>query len=182
MQMIDWILHNRRLFLQKYTEIGRNLDDARRLQEDHSQFTLSCMVSLAGQFSTQVSRNVITSVFVLCAERLRQHKSDSDRCVEVSRHWSLRCSPHRTSCRSTWPGVEGICGRVGWADSHAESLNILPSKRLSGKVTLVDFSPLCVLFKFVPGFNLFLSCLQQLNFSWPFHEWGPNTFCPGDVY
>jgi hypothetical protein len=45
-QMIDWILHNRRLFLQKYTEIGRNLDDARRLQEDHSQFTLSCMVSL----------------------------------------------------------------------------------------------------------------------------------------
>ncbi|CAG0901712.1 unnamed protein product, partial [Darwinula stevensoni] len=43
-KMIDWILHNREKFLINYTDIGRvHSGRAKQLQEEHSQFTLSCM-------------------------------------------------------------------------------------------------------------------------------------------
>ncbi|CAG0918915.1 unnamed protein product [Notodromas monacha] len=41
-KMIEWILSNRKMFLANYTEIGRSHEEAKQLEEEHNQFTLSC--------------------------------------------------------------------------------------------------------------------------------------------
>lgn len=42
--MLDWICHNRDIFLMNYVEIGRTYKLAKQLQEEHSHFTMSSMV------------------------------------------------------------------------------------------------------------------------------------------
>ena len=42
--MLDWICHNRDIFLMNYVEIGRSYKLAKQLQEEHSHFTMSSMV------------------------------------------------------------------------------------------------------------------------------------------
>ncbi|XP_034255517.1 kalirin isoform X2 [Thrips palmi] len=42
-KMLDWICHNRDIFLMNYVEIGRTYKLAKQLQEEHSHFTMSSM-------------------------------------------------------------------------------------------------------------------------------------------
>lgn len=42
--MLDWIGHNRDLFLVGYMDIGHSIQDAKALQEEHQHFTVSSMV------------------------------------------------------------------------------------------------------------------------------------------
>lgn len=42
-KMFDWILHNRDKFQKNYVEIGCNYSLAKKLQEDHQNFTISSM-------------------------------------------------------------------------------------------------------------------------------------------
>ena len=44
-QMFDWIYSNREAFLSNYVEIGRNHTAAKKLQEEHNQFTIASNVS-----------------------------------------------------------------------------------------------------------------------------------------
>ena len=46
MQMFDWIYSNREAFLSNYVEIGRNHTAAKKLQEEHNQFTIASNVSI----------------------------------------------------------------------------------------------------------------------------------------
>ena len=46
MQMFDWIYSNREAFLSNYVEIGRNHTAAKKLQEEHNQFTIALNVSI----------------------------------------------------------------------------------------------------------------------------------------
>ena len=43
--MFDWIYNNREVFLTNYVEIGKNHGDAKKLQEEHGQFTNASNVS-----------------------------------------------------------------------------------------------------------------------------------------
>lgn len=43
-QMFDWIMHNKSLFLAGYTEIGTNHSHAMELQTQHNHFAMNCMV------------------------------------------------------------------------------------------------------------------------------------------
>ena len=43
--MFDWIYSNREAFLSNYVEIGRNHAAAKKLQEEHIQFTTASNVS-----------------------------------------------------------------------------------------------------------------------------------------
>ena len=43
--MFDWIYSNREVFLSNYVEIGRNHTAAKKLQEEHNQFTIASNVS-----------------------------------------------------------------------------------------------------------------------------------------
>lgn len=43
-QMFDWIMHNKGLFLTSYTEIGGNHQHAVELQTQHNHFAMNCMV------------------------------------------------------------------------------------------------------------------------------------------
>lgn len=45
LQMFDWIMHNKGLFLTGYTEIGANNQHAMELQTQHNHFAMNCMVS-----------------------------------------------------------------------------------------------------------------------------------------
>lgn len=44
LQMFDWIMHNKGLFLAGYTEIGNNHPHAMELQTQHNHFAMNCMV------------------------------------------------------------------------------------------------------------------------------------------
>lgn len=44
LQMFDWIMHNKGLFLTSYTEIGGNHQHAVELQTQHNHFAMNCMV------------------------------------------------------------------------------------------------------------------------------------------
>ena len=44
--MFDWIYSNREAFLSNYVEIGRNHTAAKKLQEEHNQFTVASNVSI----------------------------------------------------------------------------------------------------------------------------------------
>ena len=44
--MFDWIYSNREAFLSNYVEIGRNHVAAKKLQEEHNQFTVASNVSI----------------------------------------------------------------------------------------------------------------------------------------
>lgn len=44
--MFDWIYSNREAFLSNYVEIGRNHAAAKKLQEEHNQFTVASNVSI----------------------------------------------------------------------------------------------------------------------------------------
>ena len=44
--MFDWIYSNREVFLSNYVEIGRNHTAAKKLQEEHNQFTIASNVSI----------------------------------------------------------------------------------------------------------------------------------------
>lgn len=44
-QMFDWICHNRDVFLMNYVEIGRSYNLAKKLQDEHNEFTMISMVS-----------------------------------------------------------------------------------------------------------------------------------------
>ena len=46
LQMFDWIYSNREAFLSNYVEIGRNHVAAKKLQEEHNQFTVASNVSI----------------------------------------------------------------------------------------------------------------------------------------
>ena len=46
LQMFDWIYSNREAFLSNYVEIGRNHGAAKKLQEEHTQFTIASNVSI----------------------------------------------------------------------------------------------------------------------------------------
>lgn len=43
--MFDWISHNKEVFLQSHTEIGRSYQHAVELQTQHNHFTMNSMVS-----------------------------------------------------------------------------------------------------------------------------------------
>lgn len=43
--MFDWISHNKELFLQSHTEIGRSYQHAVELQTQHNHFTMNSMVT-----------------------------------------------------------------------------------------------------------------------------------------
>uniref|UniRef100_A0A672T5G1 non-specific serine/threonine protein kinase n=1 Tax=Sinocyclocheilus grahami TaxID=75366 RepID=A0A672T5G1_SINGR len=43
LQMFDWIMHNKGLFLAGYTEIGNNHPHAMELQTQHNHFAMNCM-------------------------------------------------------------------------------------------------------------------------------------------
>lgn len=42
-KMLDWIYHNKDLFLMNYVEIGHSTQDAKVLQEEHDHFTMASM-------------------------------------------------------------------------------------------------------------------------------------------
>jgi hypothetical protein len=42
--MFDWIYHNRAVFLSSYVAIGRGFPEAKKLQDDHNQFTMASNV------------------------------------------------------------------------------------------------------------------------------------------
>src|SRR5207245_392464 len=42
-KMLEWIKSNRELFLANFTEIGRNSQEAKELQDEHNHFTLASM-------------------------------------------------------------------------------------------------------------------------------------------
>ena len=44
--MFDWIYSNREVFLSNYVEIGRNHTAAKKLQDEHNQFTVASNVSI----------------------------------------------------------------------------------------------------------------------------------------
>lgn len=44
-QMFDWISHNKELFLQSHTEIGRSYQHAVELQTQHNHFAMNSMVT-----------------------------------------------------------------------------------------------------------------------------------------
>lgn len=46
LQMFDWIVHNKGLFLNTYTEIGSNHQHVLELQTQHNHFAMNCMVRL----------------------------------------------------------------------------------------------------------------------------------------
>lgn len=43
-QMFDWISHNKEVFLQNHTEIGRDYQHAVELQTQHNHFAMNSMV------------------------------------------------------------------------------------------------------------------------------------------
>lgn len=43
--MFDWILHNRQVFSGSYVAIGHSFQEAKKLQEEHNQFTMGSNVS-----------------------------------------------------------------------------------------------------------------------------------------
>lgn len=43
--MFDWISHNKEVFLQSHTEIGRSYQHAVELQTQHNHFTMNSMVT-----------------------------------------------------------------------------------------------------------------------------------------
>lgn len=45
--MFDWISHNKEVFLQSHTEIGRSYQHAVELQTQHNHFAMNSMVSEA---------------------------------------------------------------------------------------------------------------------------------------
>lgn len=47
LQMFDWISHNKEVFLQSHTEIGRSYQHAVELQTQHNHFAMNSMVSEA---------------------------------------------------------------------------------------------------------------------------------------
>lgn len=47
LQMFDWISHNKELFLQSHTEIGRGYQHAVELQTQHNHFAMNSMVHAA---------------------------------------------------------------------------------------------------------------------------------------
>lgn len=49
LQMFDWIMHNKGLFLAGYTEIGNNHPHAMELQTQHNHFAMNCMVRLSAE-------------------------------------------------------------------------------------------------------------------------------------
>ena len=55
--MFDWIYSNREVFLSNYVEIGRNHTAAKKLQEEHNQFTIASNVSM-----TQTRSHINTRV------------------------------------------------------------------------------------------------------------------------
>lgn len=42
--MFDWIRHNKEVFLQSHTEIGRSYQHAAELQTQHNHFAMNSMV------------------------------------------------------------------------------------------------------------------------------------------
>lgn len=44
LQMFDWIRHNKEVFLQSHTEIGRSYQHAAELQTQHNHFAMNSMV------------------------------------------------------------------------------------------------------------------------------------------
>lgn len=44
-QMFDWISHNKEVFLQSHTEIGRSYQHAVELQTQHNHFAMNSMVA-----------------------------------------------------------------------------------------------------------------------------------------
>lgn len=45
LQMFDWIRHNKEVFLQSHTEIGRGYQHAVELQTQHNHFAMNSMVA-----------------------------------------------------------------------------------------------------------------------------------------
>lgn len=45
LQMFDWISHNKEVFLQSHTEIGRSYQHAVELQTQHNHFAMNSMVA-----------------------------------------------------------------------------------------------------------------------------------------
>ena len=57
--MFDWIYSNREAFLSNYVEIGRNHTAAKKLQEEHNQFTIASNVSILVESVLRSLQNVI---------------------------------------------------------------------------------------------------------------------------
>lgn len=55
LQMFDWISHNKEVFLQSHTEIGRSYQHAVELQTQHNHFAMNSMVSEAFAVSGRAS-------------------------------------------------------------------------------------------------------------------------------
>ena len=65
LQMFDWIYSNREAFLSNYVEIGRNHSAAKKLQEEHNQFTVASNVSIDSGTQIDGERNLEIDSFNL---------------------------------------------------------------------------------------------------------------------
>ena len=63
--MFDWIYSNREAFLSNYVEIGRNHTAAKKLQEEHNQFTVASNVSIDSGTRIDGERNLEIDSFNL---------------------------------------------------------------------------------------------------------------------
>ena len=63
--MFDWIYSNREAFLSNYVEIGRNHGAAKKLQEEHNQFTVASNVSIDSGTRIDGERNLEIDSFNL---------------------------------------------------------------------------------------------------------------------
>ena len=61
--MFDWIYSNREVFLSNYVEIGRNHTAAKKLQEEHNQFTIASNVSI--DFKLFSSKKVFCRIYFI---------------------------------------------------------------------------------------------------------------------
>lgn len=61
LQMFDWIMHNKGLFLAGYTEIGNNHPHAMELQTQHNHFAMNCMVRFQLEFSQKIENITVTA-------------------------------------------------------------------------------------------------------------------------
>ena len=62
--MFDWIYSNREVFLSNYVEIGRNHGAAKKLQEEHNQFTIASNVSAFHSYFVHfdIQRHLLSSL------------------------------------------------------------------------------------------------------------------------
>ncbi|TWW80452.1 Kalirin, partial [Takifugu flavidus] len=61
-KMFDWISHNKELFLQSHTEIGRSYQHAVELQTQHNHFTMNSMVVMVTSDASLFSQNAYVNI------------------------------------------------------------------------------------------------------------------------